>query len=201
MKTQIMLFVLALGMLILPQDLSAQAADTQFGIKGGINLSTLSGINPDLDKNPRLGPAAGFSGRYWVSPTVALQVETLYNQKGVETTNETLAGDVETTVRLDYIEFPVLTRFEAPLSRDLIGGIYMGPSVGIPITGETKVEDEDDQEIEDMSTDFGFNLGVDVGSGPFYVDARYVHGLSTIVQPNSPNENRTFRVTFGYWFN
>lgn len=200
MKNQLLLFALALGILILPMDTFAQVNETQFGIKGGINLSTLSGINPDLDKNVRLGPAAGFAGRYWVSPVVALQVETLYNQKGVETTNETVAGDVERTVRLDYIEFPVLTRFEAPLSRDLIGGIYMGPSVGIPITGKTEIEGEE-TDLNDLSTDFGFNLGVDVGSGPFYVDARYVHGLSEITQPNSPSENRTFRFTFGYWFN
>lgn len=200
MKTRIMPFILALGMLILPLDVSAQTTDTQFGIKGGINLSTLSGINPDIEKNVRLGPAAGFAGRYWVSPVVALQVETLYNQKGVELESGGILPQ-DRTVRLDYIEFPVLTRFEAPLSRDLIGGVYIGPSVGVPITGKVETG-ENEADLEDLSTDFGFNLGVDVGSGPFYVDARYVHGLSGINQRGRlGQENRVFRFTFGYWFN
>ena len=59
----------------------------------------------------------------------------------------------------------------------------------------------------DLNTDYGFLIGVDAGSGPFYVDARYTQGLTDAIdfdpglgEGDLDKKNQVISLTFGYRF-
>lgn len=205
------LFALALALLVGAPLASAQVpapGSFQAGVKGGLNTAWQTGDAIDAlvdETQPRLGLAAGLVGRYNVTPSFAFQLEALYSQKGVTTEDDAL------TSKIDYVEIPVLARVSVPLSPLLNAGAYVGPSIGIPVNDEVDYDLPNIPETDtfDPATDLGATIGVDIGSGPFFVDARYTFGLSNpytgeIEDPEDQDElnarNQNVQFTFGYWF-
>ncbi len=192
------LALLALGAALLAAPVQAQAT---IGVKAGLNTSFFSGDDA-TNSDPRLGFVGGLTGRYALNPSVALQLEALYSQKGDVAEN---TGGFEETTKLDYVEIPASVRLSVPLSPLLDAGVSVGGYVGIPVKSEVDVEGDFATDL-DANTDYGALLGVDLGSGPFYVDARYSLGLAEAVDydpgldlaPDFKNQVVTF--TFGYRF-
>lgn len=180
------------------------SAQASFGLKAGLNTTFASGDGADGSK-ARLGFVGGAVVRYDVTPTVGLQVEGLYSQKGF---NE-VDGFVDEDIRLDYVEIPVLLRLGVPLSPLMDAGVTVGPSIGIPIRGKDQFDDGLENEL-DLQTDLGVAVGLDVGSGPFFVDARYTAGLRDVLDEADPIvddlpgngqfRNQAVTFTFGYRF-
>ncbi len=95
----------------------------RFGIIGGANLATLSG---SMFENPsnRTGFAAGLMAVLPVSPSFAIQPELMFTMKGANSD----AGGISATAKVDYIELPVLARFEIPASGRVKPFVYGGPA-------------------------------------------------------------------------
>ena len=189
---------LAVALLGLAVPASAQAS---FGVKAGLNTAFFSGDDAN-NSDPRLGFVGGLTSRFAVNPAVALQLEALYSQKGETYENE--AGLDEVT-RLDYLEIPASVRFGVPLSPLLDAGVSVGGYVGVPLSGTIEVDGVRATDPE-LNTDYGALIGVDVGSGPFYLEGRYSLGLANAIDVDPvlgtdiDKKNQVVSFTFGYRF-
>jgi opacity protein-like surface antigen len=185
---------------------AASAQEAAVGLKAGLNLATadfdLDGEDGDLDRR------AGFVGGLFVvwpaSATVALQVEALYSQKGATLDTRGL----EATLKLDYLDFPVLVR--AAVGRWSAGSahVFGGPSIGLRVRahGESSFDGEnEDEDIGDdvERVDFGLTAGAGVEFGRMTVDGRYTWGVTDLNKVSSDAvsiRNRVFTVMAGVRF-
>ena len=152
-------------------------AQPTFGVKAGLTVASFSGDDA-VDSEARLGFVGGLTAHAPVTPRVGVQVEALYLQAGEEYFNS--AGLVEET-RIDYLRIPGAVRFALPASPTLDVGVSVGAYVGVPLRGEVSVDGVFENDL-DLNTDVGGLVGVDLGSGPFYVDARYSFGLTNAIE-------------------
>ena len=101
----------------------AQAqSSTSFGVKAGVNFSTISrpnliihgpgdGLETDQFKMKFIpGYHVGLYGRYNFSPAVGVQAEVLYSMAGYKVTTTLLNGTYIRT-QLHYLNVPVLFRY------------------------------------------------------------------------------------------
>ncbi|MAZ29490.1 MAG: hypothetical protein CL868_20750 [Cytophagaceae bacterium] len=104
---------------------SLSAQKTRYGVKAGINVSSLSGDVFD-DASSRVGAAAGFFATIPVGGNFSFQPEFLYSGQGVKPDS----GDnpVNQREELDYLQVPLLLRAD-------FGNFYanLGPQVGIGV--------------------------------------------------------------------
>lgn len=177
-------------------------AQPSFGVKAGLNVADIlfsedQGFDEEgIDDQPRLGFAGGVTADVPFTPTLGVRVEALFAQKGyvidfdTEILGQPLVG--KQTLKLDYLEVPVLANITFPMQSGLEIGVQAGVapafllSDGIGCSGfETEEgsgcdEIEDDAEDEDLgikSFDLGLAAGATIGAGPFAVDLRYTYGL------------------------
>lgn len=196
MRTPLLLAALALG-------LAAPVASAQptFGLKAGLNTAFFSGDDA-VNSDPRLGFVGGITSQFPLTPSVAIQLEALYSQKGE--TYENMSGLDEVT-KLAYLEIPASVRLSVPLGDLLEGGVTLGGYLGVPLSSEVEVDGEDASDL-DANLDFGPLVGVDIGSGPVYVDARYTFGLTDAIEFDPVRgsdldlKNQVVSLTFGYRF-
>lgn len=203
-----LLFAAALGLAV------SASAQTQFYIKGGLNVATFSGEDVDfaetdgLRSEPRLGAVGGAGVLVPLSPSVGIQVEGLYSQKGIVFEDEFAPGDYQETTRLDYLEVPAMVRLAVPVGRTLDAGLSVGGYLGVPLRSEVAVDDLGDEFTNDLetSTDYGGLIGVDLGSGNAYVEARYSFGLTDAVDYDAGLDlvpdyrNQVVSLTLGFKF-
>ena len=90
----------------------------RFGVIGGANVATLTGSGFEKPSN-RTGFAAGLMAVLPVAPSFAIQPELMFTMKG----NSDSGG----TTKINYVELPVLTRFEAPAFGRVKPFVYGGP--------------------------------------------------------------------------
>jgi outer membrane immunogenic protein len=149
------------------------------GVEAGFNLASLNGKNVNDVFASRLGFVAGGFLNMPVGPTLAIQPEVLYEQKGGKVNGN--------DYRTDYLEIPVL------LDVTLIGplGVLLGPSFAARI-GSTGVSDPNDSDI-------GLNLGAQLNLNPLVISGRYEVGL-TDVSKDQNAQNGTFTFLAGISF-
>ena len=94
----------------------------RFGIIGGANLATQTASGSENLSN-RTGFAAGLMAVLPVSPSFAIQPELMFTMKGAKSD----AGGVSATAKVDYIELPVLARFDVPAFGRVKPFVYGGP--------------------------------------------------------------------------
>ncbi|MGB3541616.1 porin family protein [Rubrivirga sp.] len=189
------------------------SAQPQFVVKGGLATATFSGDDVDflfedeLVDQPRLGFTAGAGVLVPLSPSLGVQVEALYTQKGAVFEDEFGLPYQETT-RLDYLEVPATLRLALPVGPLLDVGVSAGGYVGVPLSSEVAVEDGGDSFVNelDTNTDYGALVGLDIGSGATFVEARYAFGLTDAVDFDpaldvAPDyRNQSLTLTFGLRF-
>lgn len=167
-----------------------RAQDTHFGLKAGLNISSLD-VKDGADFNAKTGFHIGGLAHVHLSPHFAVQPEITYSSQGGKD------GDVKW--KLGYINMPVLFqimtgtgfRFET------------GPQLGFAVSSQYKEGDVqydygDVTNTLDVSWSFGISYLFPEGIG---FDARYNHGLTDIYEPHTYEvRNRVFQVGFFYQF-
>ena len=210
MRTLSLSALAALAFLALPA-----SAQPTFGLKAGLNVANFTGGDAG-GSEARLGFVGGLTARLPFTPSVALQLEALYAQKGDEFNGDFLVNPRDYTIdtRIDYLEIPAALRLGVPASPTLDLGVSAGGYVGVPLTSSVSAEGDVpggiNADIRDFdlepNTDYGFLIGVDAGSGPFYVDARYTQGLTDAIEfdpvlgEDTDRKNQVVSLTFGYRF-
>jgi hypothetical protein len=151
----------------------------RIGIEGGFNVASLNDPTPGNVYASRLGFVGGGFINLPLGPTLSLQPELLYSQKGGQ-----INGN---SYQVDYFEVPVL------LDINIIGpvGILAGVAfdANLASQGLTTVN----------RTDVGLVAGVQVFLSKFLVSGRYEIGL-TDVDTTTKIQNGTFTLMAGLSF-
>ncbi|MCC6930310.1 MAG: outer membrane beta-barrel protein [Gemmatimonadaceae bacterium] len=156
----------------------ARAQGGHFGAIVGATFSTLRGID-GLDS--RTGLIGGLSNVSSGS-VFTLQTELLFVSKGAKGSNSTAEG-----LQLDYIEVPIMLRFQPMTEGTVHPHAYAGPYVGFKIDCKVKGTSGSCDDIPGVSTktvDVGGLLGggIDFDLGPVVLTGgmRYSFGVSSV---------------------
>lgn len=169
-----------------------------FGLKGGFNIANITG--EDFDADARFGLTAGVALDISV-PVLPFGVESglYYSQKGADGTDSTL--------KLDYLEVPVLAKFQLGPSGPITPHLVIGPYVGFNVNAESE-SGGDTFDISDSvnGAEFGgaVGVGIDFNLGVTKLNARaqYAYGFNDIFEDagGSAGNNAALSVTAGIWF-
>lgn len=190
------------------------SAQVTGGVKGGINFANMSLNGGGLTVSPgnRTAWTVGAFVDVPVAKQLAFQPEVLYARKGAATSLDLtdIGGTSATaTIKLDYIDVPLLFRVDVPTRGTVVPYAYAGPNVGFLLsakavaTASGGAPQEQDIKSDTRSTDFGIAFGGGVRFGRMLLDARYVMGLQNIVDSPTANEsakNHVFKILFGVRF-
>ncbi|MGG9962794.1 porin family protein [Ferruginibacter sp. SUN106] len=175
---------------------TATAQKANIGIKAGLNVSNIHNDN-DVKYDTKTGVHVGLIGHFHLSKEFAIQPEIVYSQQGAKYT----IANVESTLKLDYINVPVM--FQYMFDNGL--RLQAGPQVGFLASAKA---DASNGPTADVKNDFkSVDFAVGVGAGYLFVptgfgiDARYNLGLSDIRKNISvQSTNRGFQLGVFYLF-
>lgn len=201
------------GLILLP--LAGARAQTgvvpprRVGITAGVNWSTFSSEGSD-DLSRRTGFVGGVTMVIPTSPTLSIQPELLYTMKGAKMS----ALGVTQTAKLDYLEIPVLLRYDVPAvtrARPFVnGGLATAfkisctfDATGGGLSGSADCDDPaiqgDELETFDFSVVLGGGIAFDVGGRVASIGVRYTRGLMSIGDDGSVR-NRVLSVLASFEF-
>ena len=176
----------------------------QFGIKGGMNVSSISDDGYD-DTKSKVGYYGGVFVNIPASESFSIQPEIIYNNLGSEVKTNLYSQKLN----LNYITVPVMFQFKATPQFYL----EAGPEFGFLVSADTKTTWNNSTSTAELDKEDynNFNLGVGLGAGfditkNFGINARYVAGFSDVTKPasdpstNAKNKNNTFQVGVNFKF-
>jgi hypothetical protein len=170
------------------------------GALGGINLADLTDVDETTTK-------IGFSGGGFVgadiNETVSGRVEILYTQKGTERRENPEFGGDDTTVKLDYVEFPILLVLDLNNSPTSEFSVIGGPSFGYNLSAEESTEDGSVANYDDAIEKFEASLvlGAEfehIGQSlSWFLDTRITIGLTGILADAASAYDGVKNIGFG----
>lgn len=177
--------------------LSVHAQRTQIGLKGGLNVSTLTNSDGG-ERGSRLGGHAGLLAHIHLSDQLALQPELVYSSQGAKYT----VSDGEHNLALNYINLPLQLQYMFNNGFR----IQTGPQVGFLASvkdrrdgTETGFFTSDDFNTVDVSWSVGLGY---LSASKLGVDARYNFGLSNINDARGASvRNNVFQLGLFYLLN
>lgn len=160
-------------------------AQTQFGVKAGINISTITGDNSNLFAS-KIATHAGGMARIPLASKFSLQPELMLSFEGAKFNTGGVSGSMNGT----FVNMPVLGQYQA--GSGFV--IQSGPQLGLLMSATQKITGQGSKSIKDQlkSTNFSWVFGSSYtpkGSKVGF-DIRYNLGLSNINAGNG-NSNRT----------
>ena len=141
---------------------SQAQAQIKFGVKGGLNVTTMKFNRHVLDKSNSEGFYFGPTMKFTL-PVVGLGVDAsaLYNQCSSKMTaeqgNEQIITDREETLTRQAISIPVNLRYDVGLGDDASIYFFAGPQASFNVGGKIK-----DIDWKWADTDFSVNVGFGV---------------------------------------
>ena len=177
----------------------------QFGIKGGMNVSSISDDGYD-DTKSKVGYYGGIFVNIPASESFSIQPEVIYNNLGSEVK---LGNSYSRKLNLNYITVPVMFQYKATPQFYL----EAGPEFGFLVSADSKTTWNNSTSTAELDKDNfnNFNMGVGLGAGfditkNVGINARYVAGFSDVTKPssdpstNAKNKNNTFQVGLNFKF-
>jgi hypothetical protein len=173
----------------------SQSQNTEFGLKGGLNISDLHS-NATNDLNSRASVYVGGFAHMHLSKYFAIQPELVYSCQGATLNAD--GGDI--TWRLNYINIPVLLQYM------FCDGFRLqtGPQLGLLSSakrkaGGTITDIRNEYTSGDFSWSFGAGYLTHSGVG---IDLRYNVGINNINNTGSADklQNRVFQAGLFYQF-
>lgn len=198
----------------------------QFGIKAGMNVSSLSKDASMDDAKSKIGFNAGVFMNAPLAENFSIQPELIYSQYGNKSTststytlgNSTITSKTTGSTNLDYLALPVMFQYKATPEFYLEAGPEFGMLLSGKVKGDTTTSTTTNGTTTTTSssgsTDIkdnlnGFNFGVGLGAGYYFtpnvgINARYVAGFTDIAE-NRPSgsdaiKNNVFQVGLNYKF-
>ncbi len=191
--------------------ISKAQAQTQFGLKAGINYvnNVITSI-PNPNNDYRFSYHAGIFTRVEFTDRFSISPELIFSGKGYQFDPIDAMSLSGGTLHLNYLNFLVIAGYSFnKLSFEL------GPEFGFLLSAKSKL----DTETIDVSSiwDNKMDLGIATGFSHQLIEkmrigVRYIHGLSSVVEPpilldqNGQSagrssiryQNRTFQLSLGY---
>jgi len=190
-KKLVGIMVTALLLLSLSNISFSQDSPMKFGVRGGLNLANTNEGTPEgVDKKMRTTFGVGGVLEYCVSPMFAIQVNALYNMKGVKFKGtESVMGqsyEFEGAGKYTYLSIPIFAKvpFGQGTTRPYI---ILGPEIGIllsakawakvsGVSADTDVKEH--MKSFEFALNFGAGIGFPIGSMSAFVEGRYGLGLT-----------------------
>ena len=177
-------------------------AQVKFGAKVGVNFANGTGDDFE-DTDMRTSVLFGGFARFALSDKIAFQPELLYSGQGVKESYSEEGMDVDGTLKLDYLNIPLMFKYYAGSGFN----IQAGPQVGFLMSAKYKMEaggESADIDVKDemKGLDFGLNIGLgyDLESG-IGIDARYGLGLSNVADyDEADGKNNVISLAVSYTF-
>jgi hypothetical protein len=181
--------------------------NTEFGVKGGFNMSNLYNNNAD-DENILYGFNAGVYATLPISDFIAIQPEILFTTKGAELEYDNAFVSGTGKFKLNYIEVPLLVRVNVTKNFNIHAGGYASYLVSSKVSGDGDFNFDEDIDTDDLNKfDAGLSAGVGVDFNPISIGLRYNYGLTTIGKertvagttytvPDAKNSNLTLYLSY-----
>jgi Outer membrane protein beta-barrel domain len=203
--------------LLLCATVAAQTDKVKIGVKAGLNISSLTSNENELESTDKTGFTAGIMADISLAKNFSIQPEVVFSQQGMKFSYSDLDvknSHYNSTIGLNYLNIPILLKYF------IVKGlsVQVGPQIGILLKASNKYQDNflgyENHETFNLS-DYanGFDTSVNFGLGyqfknKFYADLRYNISYSDIFKNasadtyiiNSDMKNRVFQITFGYFF-
>ncbi len=192
--------------------------EARFGLKGGLNLSSMTVEGAD-DSNLLPGFHAGAFARVMATDLIGLQPEVLFSTRGYKAVyNESFLGypvaDGTTKLNLDYIDVPLHVVFSIAEDFNFHVGPYFGFLVNADAVTDAEVLDfinvDDVSEIdrEEFNTvDMGVSGGLGFTFDPVTVGFNYSLGLNRVAKESEAMDaligdakNNNIQVYVGFLF-
>lgn len=176
---------------------STSSSKIKFGLKAGLNVSTLS----NMDMNSKAGFYGGVFANIPVTKDFSIQPEALYSATGAKG-----KGGDETKLNLEYLSVPIMFQYNA------LPNLYVeaGPQFNFLIDARLK-KSASTGAFKSATNSFDFGIGL--GAGYYFtknigVNVRYTAGLSDIVKTRyqygydraGSVKNSVFQVGINYKF-
>ena len=182
----------------------------QFGIKGGMNVSSLSEDASLSDQKSKIGFNAGLFMNAPLAANFSIQPEIIYTQMGDKADATILGTNYSGSRNLDYVSLPVMFQYNATPSFYL----EAGPEFGLLVSAKNKLKNETTGDLIATSDDYkddlnNFNFGLGLGAGYYFtpnvgLTARYVAGFTDIYKDGQNAgdavKNNVFQVGLAYKF-
>ncbi|HVY75307.1 MAG TPA: porin family protein [Puia sp.] len=176
--------------------LTIAQAQVKLGIKGGVNISSITG-NTYGSTSTLAGVNAGILASFPLFGHFSLQPELVYSAQGAETSDLTVAATLNTT----YYNIPVLFKYTHPT------GIFVetGPQMGFLTKANLKFDNYTENEKPNYrSADYAwaFGCGYQLKAIDLGIDARYNMGLTNFFEENYDGQakNNVFQIGLYYLF-
>ena len=209
--------LLTLSLLLLGALVTTAYGQFSIGARAGANLANvaITTDGEDSDTDARFGFAAGLVAEIGISEMFAVQPEVLFSQHGAVETTDFLGEEIETKIRHNYVQVPVLAKLT--FGSEALGiNVLAGPHIGLGMgdimlettAGGMTEEDSGSWEDAGLTTfDFGITGGVGVsfpaGPGKLGIDARYQLGLVNFFEDGDDDNsiyNRNIQFGLSYLF-
>jgi opacity protein-like surface antigen len=156
------------------------AQETRFGVKGGLNISTVVGGDVENTKS-LVGFHVGGFAEIHIVQKFFIQPELLFSTQGTKVDGP---FGVDGDIKLNYLNIPVLAKYYIV---DKKFSVEAGPQLGVLLSA--KAEDEDIKDFT-RSVDFGFNIGAGFNfTDNLSIGLRYTIGLSPLSDEDIDNED------------
>lgn len=187
------------------------SSPVRFGVKAGMNVSSLSNDGTLDDQGSKIGFNAGVFANIPVAESFSIQPEVLYSQYGDKYDDTNINGNRISYARhFDYVAVPVMFQY------NFIPNLYVeaGPEFGFLVNAKNKLKNETNNDTLNESGDYkdrlnGFNVGIGLGAGYYFTDnigltARYVAGVTDVAKDRPDNSdairNNVFQVGLAFKF-
>lgn len=161
--------------------------------KVGVNIAN---ITEAVGADPRIGLAAGAEFEYGITDNIGLSAGVLYSMQGAKASEES----VDYTLKLDYLNVPILANFYVAKGLALKLGVQPGFKLSSKVKGEASGVTAE-LEVEDgvKSVDLSIPVGLSYQYQNIVFDARYNWGVTKIVD-DADSKHSVFQITVGYKF-
>ncbi len=173
---------------------TVNAQSTRFGVKGGLNASTLNSSPSNSSLQTKIGFNAGLLAHIHTSnETWAFQPEAYYSSEGAKSKSNN-----DSKLDLGYINVPVLVQYMF----DNGFRLEAGPQVGFLVSAKSKLNNNS-TDVKNMMQSAVFSIPAGIGyltSNGLGFDARYNFGISNIYKSSASTKTRSNVFQFGIFY-
>jgi len=197
---------IALAALLFSISVNAQKAvgSWSFQPKAGINIATMTN---DDEAKTRIGLVAGAELDYQATPQFSISAGALYSQQGCDAKEQGVSG----TLKMDYVNVPILANFHVANGLALKAGIQPGflinDKVEVSANGVSAEVGLKESyraagvDADVPSVDFAIPLGISYEFSHVVLEARYNLSLTNAISASGEStKHSVFQLTLGYKF-
>jgi hypothetical protein len=168
-------------------------AQMRFGVKGGLNLASISTSDKTVPTSSALGFHGGIVLDAPLSESISIQPNLLFSQKGFSLD----ASGISSKVTFNYIEIPVNFLYNATDALTIGAGPFLGyalsASAKTTFNGQTQTTDVD-FDNKSQRVDYGLNItaGYEIIEG-LVISANYSLGLANLNKDATTSSTNTIK--------